>query len=217
MAFFIQRNQPLPVTYSVPSVRMKIERPLQITSAGAIVDPSKTVAMEASFESALQSATEKKEAGRNKDQWIEYTIKENDTLWKLAVKRFHVNLEDLVKDNGIEDPRKIQPGQKIRVHLPSYPDHTDVVASWYGREHHGRPMANGEIYNMNAATIAHKDLPLGTKVELENPVTKQRARAVVADRGPYVDGRDVDLSYGLARKLSLVEKGVGPLVMRVIG
>jgi len=70
---------------------------------------------------------------------------------------------------------------------------------------------------MNAATIAHKDLPLGTQVELENPHTGESVKAVVADRGPYIRGRDVDLSYGLAKKLSLVEKGVGPLVMKVIG
>jgi rare lipoprotein A len=78
-------------------------------------------------------------------------------------------------------------------------------------------MANGEIFDMNAATIAHKEIPLGTRVELENPSTGERAKAVVADRGPYVAGRDVDLSYGLAKKLSLVEKGVGPLVMHVRG
>jgi rare lipoprotein A len=54
-------------------------------------------------------------------------------------------------------------------------------------------------------------------VELENPSTKERASAVVTDRGPYVTGRDVDLSYHLAQKLSIVKKGVGPLVMRVIG
>lgn len=93
----------------------------------------------------------------------------------------------------------------------------EVVASWYGEEHHGKPMANGEAFDMNAATIAHKDIPLGTRVELENPLTGVRVRAVVADRGPYVEGRDVDLSYGLAQRLSLVEKGVGPLVMHVLG
>ena len=70
---------------------------------------------------------------------------------------------------------------------------------------------------MYANTIAHKDLPLGTRVELENPLTGKSVRAVVTDRGPYIDGRDVDLSYGLARMLSLVDKGVGRLKMRVLG
>ena len=85
------------------------------------------------------------------------------------------------------------------------------------RNFHGKPMANGQRYNMYADTIAHRLLPLGTEVELENPLTGQRVKAVVTDRGPFVTGRDVDLSYGLARKLDLVRKGVGGLVMRVLG
>jgi rare lipoprotein A len=126
-------------------------------------------------------------------------------------------VEDLIRDNGIEDPRKIQPGQKIRVRLPNYPQQQDVVASWYGEEHHGKPMANGETFDMHAATIAHKKLPLGTRVELENPATGEKVKAIVTDRGPYIAGRDVDLSQALARKLSIEEKGVGSLVMRVLG
>lgn len=153
----------------------------------------------------------------NSEKILEYTIKPGDTLWSLAIKRFHVHIEDLIKDNGIEDPRKLKPGEKIRVRLPKYPREQEVVASWYGKSHHGNPMANGEPFNMHAATIAHKDLPLGTRVELENPLTGQHVKAVVTDRGPYVAGRDVDLSFGLAQKLSLVEKGVGSLLMRVIG
>ena len=91
------------------------------------------------------------------------------------------------------------------------------MASWYGKDYHGRPMANGEFFNMYANTIAHKELPLGTRVELENPMTGKSVMAVVTDRGPYIEGRDVDLSYGLARMLSLVNKGVGKLKMRVLG
>jgi rare lipoprotein A len=78
-------------------------------------------------------------------------------------------------------------------------------------------MANGRPFNMYAPTIAHKELPLGTKVELRNPRNGQRVVAVVTDRGPYIEGRDVDLSYGLAKKLDMVEQGVGKLMMRIIG
>ena len=77
-------------------------------------------------------------------------------------------------------------------------------------------MANGKIYNMYAGTIAHRTLPLGTKVELTNPETSQIVRAVVTDRGPFIDGRDVDLSYGIAKKLSIVEKGVGKVIMEIL-
>ena len=149
--------------------------------------------------------------------WTEYTIKPGDTLWALAVKKFHVHVKDLMRDNNIQDPRKLQPGTKIKIRLPSYPKEQEVVASWYGGNFHGRPMANGEIYNMHAATIAHRDLPLGTRVKLQNPDTGTKVNAVVTDRGPFVRGRDVDLSYGLARRLSLVQKGVDRLIMRVIG
>ena len=151
------------------------------------------------------------------EQWTEYTIKRGDTLWSLAVNRFHVQVDDLIQDNGIKDPRRLQPGQRIRIRIPSYPDQQEVVASWYGRYHHGKRMANGDFFNMHGATIAHRKLPLGTRVELENLSTGERAKAVVTDRGPYVAGRDVDISYGLARKLSLVKKGVGSLVMRILG
>lgn len=216
--FLIRSNQA--VASVVPRVRMRIERPspgIQTASvSGEAVRAGSAGAQTAGFASALREEQEKAGSGRPPEKTVEHTIKEKDTIWGLAVNRYHVNPEDILRDNGIEDPRKIRPGQKIRIRLPSYPERTDVVASWYGSEYHGKPMANGKAYDMNASVIAHKDLPLGTRVELENPLTKERVRAVVADRGPYVEGRDVDLSYGLAKKLSMVEKGVGPLVMRVL-
>jgi rare lipoprotein A len=147
---------------------------------------------------------------------VEHTIQAGETLWGLAVRKYHVHLEDIIAENGITDPRTLQIGQKIKIHLPESSGEKPVVASWYGKDFHGKPMANGDIYDMNGATIAHKEIPLGTEVELKNTKTGEMVRAVVTDRGPYVDGRDVDLSYGLAKKLSLVEQGVGSLVMRVL-
>lgn len=77
-------------------------------------------------------------------------------------------------------------------------------------------MANGALYNMHANTVAHRDLPFGTELELENTTTGEKAKAVVTDRGPFIEGRDLDISYGLAQKLSLVKDGVAPLVMRIM-
>ena len=154
---------------------------------------------------------------RDSAQWTEYTIKPGDTLWSLAVKKFHVHVEDLIKDNGIKDPGRIRPGQKIKFRQSSWVKQQAVVASWYGESYHGRPMANGRPFDMYADTVAHKGLPLGTRIELENPLTGERANATVTDRGPYVRGRDVDISYGLARKLSMVKKGIAKLTMRVLG
>jgi rare lipoprotein A len=167
--------------------------------------PEKTVAATSS-----EKATEK-----DSREWKEYTIKSGDTLWALATRKFHVKVKDLIEANGIEDPKSLQPGQKLRVPIPSYPEEQTIVASWYGEPYHNRPMANGVIYNMHANTVAHRDLPFGTKMELENPETGQIVEAVVTDRGPFVEGRDLDISYGLAQKLSLVKDGVAPLVMRI--
>lgn len=147
---------------------------------------------------------------------VEHTIQAGETLWGLAVKKYHVHVNDIMKDNGITDPKTLQIGQTIKINLPQNKGEEQVVASWYGKDFHGKPMANGDIYNMYGATIAHKEIPLGTKVELKNKDTGEKVQAVVTDRGPYIEGRDVDLSYGLAQKLSLVDQGVGSLVMRIL-
>ena len=145
-----------------------------------------------------------------------HTVQPGDTVWALGVKRYHVDPDDILRLNNITDPRRLQPGMQLRIPAAEKEGSREVVASWYGQYHHGRPMANGEPYDMYGSTIAHKEMPLGTRVELENPRTGQIARAVVADRGPYVAGREVDLSFQLARQLSLVEQGVGTVILRVL-
>lgn len=175
-----------------------------------------------SFSDILNKATKEisppqtASTARQPDDFIEYTVKPGDTLWGLAVKQFHVNPGDLIRDNSLENPDLLQVGQKLEIRQEGPQPPTEVVASWYGEDYHGRPMANGEPYNMFGNTIAHKELPLGTKVELKNPRTGQTASAVIADRGPYIEGRDIDLSYGLASKLSMVEAGVDSIVMTIL-
>jgi rare lipoprotein A len=146
-----------------------------------------------------------------------HTVKAGDTVWELAVKVYKVDPEEILRLNNISDPRALQIGAVLRIpgKIESRASEA-VVASWYGAEHHGRPMANGDPYDMYAPTIAHKDLPLGTRVLLENPATGETATATVADRGPYIAGRDVDLSYHLAQRLSLERQGVGDLTMRIL-
>ena len=146
-----------------------------------------------------------------------HTLKAGDTVWELAVKVYHVNPDEIIKLNNISDPRKLQIGQTLRIPgaLKSTEKET-VVASWSGSDHHGRSMANGDPCDMYAPTIAHKELPLGTKVLLENPKTGEKATATVTDRGPYIKGRDVDLSYKLAQRLSLEEQGVGNLTLQIL-
>lgn len=147
---------------------------------------------------------------------LTHTLKAGETVWELATKKYLVNPEDILKLNNITDPRSLQIGQTLRIPRVQTTEKQEVVASWYGQYHQGRPMANGEPFNMYGPTIAHKDIPLGTKVLLENPETGERATATVTDRGPYVKGRDVDLSYQLAQKLSLEKQGVGNLLLSVL-
>ena len=81
-----------------------------------------------------------------------------------------------------------------------------VLTSWYGPGFHGRLTANGERYNQNDLTAAHKTLPFGTRLR----VCYQRCAIVrVNDRGPYIHGREVDLSKGAADAIGLTASGVG--------
>ena len=91
-----------------------------------------------------------------------------------------------------------------------------VTASWYGAEHHNKSTASGQRFNMYNNTLAHKTLPLGTKVRLVNPKSGRSVEGIVSDRGPYINGRDVDISYEMAKELGFVEKGVMKLNLEVI-
>lgn len=81
------------------------------------------------------------------------------------------------------------------------------VASWYGPKFHGRTTANGERYDMNGLTAAHRTLPFGTELLVRNLDNGRTCRVRVNDRGPFVRGRILDLSYGAARKLDMVGSG----------
>ena len=82
----------------------------------------------------------------------------------------------------------------------------NMVASWYGPGFHGRRASDGFPFNQYAYTCAHKTLPLGTIVIIE--YRGHRVPAVVTDRGPFISGRDIDLSLSLAQTLGFVERGV---------
>jgi rare lipoprotein A (peptidoglycan hydrolase) len=83
-----------------------------------------------------------------------------------------------------------------------------MSASWYGPRFHGKVTANGEIYNQMALTAAHKSLPFGTLLQITNPKNGKSLIVRINDRGPYVDGRDLDLSKGTAKSLGILHKGV---------
>lgn len=90
------------------------------------------------------------------------------------------------------------------------------LASWYGRDFHGRRTSSGEIYDMYQMTAAHRTLPLGTRVEVIHLETGRSIQVRVNDRGPFIAGRVIDLSYGAARVLGMVGQGVAPVRVRTI-
>lgn len=88
-------------------------------------------------------------------------------------------------------------------------EYTDVgYASWYGPGFHGRLTANGEVYDQYAISAAHKSLPLPCFIHVTNLENGRTLVVRVNDRGPFVDGRILDLSYGAAARLGIVENGV---------
>jgi len=82
------------------------------------------------------------------------------------------------------------------------------IASWYGDDFHGRPTASGETYDMYKLTAAHKTLPLGVTARVIRLDDRRTVRVRVNDRGPFVEGRIIDLSYGAAKVLGIVEEGI---------
>lgn len=91
------------------------------------------------------------------------------------------------------------------------------VASWYGAEFHGRPTASGEIFNMYDYTCAHREYPFGTKLRVLNLQNGKEVTCIVNDRGPFVPGRDIDLSYASAKKIDLIGQGTATVLMEPIG
>lgn len=90
------------------------------------------------------------------------------------------------------------------------------LASWYGAPYHNRRGSNGEVYNMNAMTAAHRTLPLGSIVRVTNAKTGHSAIVRITDRGPFVEGRILDLSLAAAKKVDVWQPGVAAVRMEVL-
>lgn len=86
-----------------------------------------------------------------------------------------------------------------------------IISSWYGPGFHGRKTASGARFNQWALTCAHKTLPLGSLILLQNPETGREIILRVTDRGPYIKGRDLDVSRAAAERLGFLKKGVASL------
>lgn len=90
------------------------------------------------------------------------------------------------------------------------------VASWYGPNFHGKTTSNKEIYNMNDLTAAHKSLPFGTYVVVTNLNNGRSVTVRINDRGPFVKGRIIDLSYAAAKAIDMIGTGTAPVKLEIL-
>ena len=100
--------------------------------------------------------------------------------------------------------------------IKNHPKTQIGIASYYGKKFHKKRTANGEIFNMYKVSAAHKSYPLGTKVRVTNLENGKSIKLVINDRGPFVKGRIIDLSYKAARKLDFVNQGTTKVRVDVI-
>jgi len=92
----------------------------------------------------------------------------------------------------------------------------ECTSSWYGDDFDGQPTANGETYDMYAATAAHPTLPLGSIVRVVNPRNHRSQIVRINDRGPYVEGRELDVSYEVARRLGFDQHGLAKVRLELL-
>ncbi len=107
--------------------------------------------------------------------------------------------------------------------VPTGASHLDVgiedrgVASWYGEAFHGKQAANGELFDMGALTAAHRTLPLGSVVRVVNLANGKHVYVRITDRGPYVNGRILDLSRGAAAQIGMLSGGLSVVRVQLVG
>jgi len=90
------------------------------------------------------------------------------------------------------------------------------IASWYGPGFDGNLTSNGEVYDMNGISAAHKTLPFGTIIRVVEFSTGKSIVVRINDRGPFIEGRIIDLSKGAARELGIIDKGITKVGLRII-
>ena len=92
----------------------------------------------------------------------------------------------------------------------------DGLASWYGHPYHGRPTANGETYDMNQMTAAHRTLAFNSWVKVTNLENNRTTRVRINDRGPFIEGRIIDLSRVAADEIAMLGPGTAPVRIEVV-
>lgn len=113
----------------------------------------------------------------------------------------------------------ITPGCRKKARAPKPPvigANEKGIASWYGHPYHGRRAANGEVYDMEKMTAAHRTLPFGTWVRVDNLDNGRTTTVRITDRGPFIDGRIIDLSKAAAREIAMLGPGLAKVELTII-
>ena len=114
-------------------------------------------------------------------------------------------------------PAESKPVSRVATQSPTAVAVTQTgVASFYGGKHHGRLTANGETFDMYALTAAHRKLPFGTKLKVTSLTNNRSVLVRINDRGPFVDGRVIDLSYGAAAELQMLKSGLTEVKLEIV-
>lgn len=129
------------------------------------------------------------------------------TLSSISTLSFADSIEDLLENKA--------PINKVN-NVPKNTTSKTGLASYYAHQFHGRKTASGERFNMHAMTVAHKTLPFGTKLKVTCQSTGKSVVVKVNDRGPFHGNRVLDLSYGAAKALGIVNKGVSKVKYEIL-
>ena len=132
------------------------------------------------------------------------------TLVMVSLAGFTYMNENVKDTKLINNPEAAVNNKKMLIHasLVDYIDKGTMRASWYGPKFHGRKTANGELFDQMAYTAAHKRLRFGTLLRITNPRNHKSVVVRINDRGPYIAGRQLDLSKAAAMDLGMIKRGV---------
>ena len=124
------------------------------------------------------------------------------------------------KNSGTEKTsrttEKTEPEKSVKVSTGKVLLTLEGVASYYATDFHGKLTSNGETFDMNALTAAHRTFPFGTKIRVTNLENNLSVMVRVNDRGPFIEGRMIDLSLGAAKEINLVKTGTARVKLEVI-
>ena len=112
--------------------------------------------------------------------------------------------------------KRVQPSIPAQTAVAPLPEETTGYASWYGHPYHGRRTSNGETYDMNKMTAAHRTLSFDTVVKVSNLSNGKEVTVRINDRGPFVKDRIIDLSYSAARQIDMVGTGTARVNLEIL-